>query len=242
MSAEKKQQFIADILYKEAVKEEKEWRRKHKNGRDIIVIDKLLEDVQNIGYCYKYFVDLTNRDNKDQKLLHILLKYVGQFQDEEFSAQLVDVVGQRGNVWATEIILQNYSDLSCESKYKNAFYYDNALRRIKDKRYLSAYLQLLKAPEDAIKLPFTMIMLGQWNCEDAKPYFFKYLNADLLYRNSNISDLVFISLEALSYYRDDEAALKAIQEKLISSDKDLVLAAKKAAKRFEKRRRKTGDG
>ena len=228
-------EYTAYAIYKAAVDEEKEWRKKG-NTSDINVMDRLLEEVRELGYHYRYFADITNRDNNDKNLLHLLLRYIGQFQDEYFSAALVNVVGKKGNIAATETILKSYMGSSNDNKHKHAAFYDNALNRIKDKRYLSSYMELLKSPEDAIKLPLTMIMLGKWQLEEAKPFFFEYLNADMLYHNKNTSDLVYISLEALSYYTDrDGIIMRALENKLNSSDKDLVNVAQKAINRLIKR-------
>lgn len=226
--------FVANVVYKAAIEEEKEWRKRKENKHDIILIDQLLEEIRELGYPYKYLADITNRKNTDKELLNIILGYIGQFQDEYISAELVGTVGQKGNKAATEIILNNYTSLSNNSKCKHAIFYDNALNRLKDKRYISAYIELLKVPEDAIKLPLTMIMLGKWNSEKAKPYFFDYLNSDLVYLNKHTSDLVFISLEALSFYHDPNGdILKAFERKLISDDKDLIITTKKAIKRLK---------
>lgn len=227
--------YSANVIYKAAIDEEKEWR-KNGNTSDINVMDQLLEEVRELGYHYRYFADITNRENNEKNLLNLLLRYIGQFQDDYFSAALVKVVGKKGNISATEIILKNYMGLSNDSKHKHAGFYDNALNQIKDKRYLTSYMELLKSPEDAIKLPLTMIMLGKWQLEEAKPYFFEYLNTDILYHNNNISDLVYISLEALSFYPDqDGMIMKALEDKLNNNDKDMVNAAQKAIKRLKKR-------
>lgn len=228
--------FVANIIYKAAIGEEEKWRREKRNEHDIVVADELLNDIRKLGYSYKYLADITNRDNTDRVLLSVVLGYIGRFQDEGISAELVGVVGKKGNTWATEVILKNYIASSEENKRQQAAFYDNALEQIKDKRYLSTYMELLKKPEDAIKLPLTMIMLGRWKCEEAKTYFLNYLNSDILYLNHNISDLVFISLEALSYYDDpDGIILQAFENKLNSSDKDLITATKKAIKRLKRR-------
>lgn len=193
----KNSDYTANVIYKAAVDEEKAWRKKG-SAHDISVMDQLLEQVRGLGYHCKYFADITNRENAEKDFLNLLSEYIGRFQDDYFSAALVMAVGQKGNISATEIVLKNFMGLSNDSKRKHAGYYDNALSQIKDKRYVSAYIELLNAPKDAIKLPLTMIMLGKWQLEEAKPCFFEYLNADILYRNKNISDLVYISLEALS--------------------------------------------
>lgn len=224
--------FVAGVIYRAAVAEEKEWRNNNKGTHDIIIMDQLLKQVRKLGYHYKYFADITNRENNEKIYLNCLSEYIGRFQDEYFSAALVGVVGQKGNRVATEAILKSYIRLSDEGKHNYAAFYDNALSRIKDRRYLPAYLELLNVPEDAIRLPLTMIMLGKWQIEEAKPYFLKYLNADILYHNKITSDLVYISLEALSCYQDTDGVItSAFEDKLKSNDKNLVCIVKKAIKR-----------
>lgn len=227
--------YTANVIYKAAIDEEKEWR-KEGNPNDIKVMDQLLKQVRALGYRYRYFVDITNRENNDKILWDLLLGYIGQFEDDYFSAALVGVVGKKGNTFATEIILKSYMGLSDDSKRMHAGFYDNALKRIKDKRYLTSYMELLKSPKDASKLPLTMIMLGRWQLEEAKPYFFEYLNADNLYNNKDVGSLVYIALQALSFYPDqDGIIMKALEDKLNSNNKDLVNAAQKAIKRLNKR-------
>ena len=231
----KENDYTANVIYKAAIDEEKEWRR-NGNAHDVAVMDRLLEEVRELGYRYRYFADITNRENTEKAYLTLLLKYIDQFHDDYFSAALVGTVGIRGNVSATETILNSYMGLSDDGKRKNAVFYDNALSRIKDKRYLHTYLELLKKPEDAIKLPLTMIMLGKWQLDEAKPYFLEYLNSELFYLNQKTSDLVFISLEALSYYRDpDGVIMKVLSDKLNTDDKALIRSTQKVIKRLRKR-------
>lgn len=227
--------FKATVLYQSALEEELEWRKEANNQHDVELIDQLLSEIKQLGYNYKYYVDITKRDNEDKELARIVLRYIGSFDDEWISAQLVSVVGRKGNTFATKTILNNYYDSSEENKHINAFYYDNALARIQDKKCISSYLEILKNPNYAIKFPFTMIMLGKWRVEDAQPYFMQYLDSSLLYHNSNIGDLVFISLEALSYYPDLQGViLQAFEKKLQCEDADLKKAASRAIKRLKK--------
>jgi len=226
---------VAGVIYKSAVLEEKQWRRKKENNHDVKLVDDLLKKVNALGFPYKYFVDITHRNNNDKELLHIVLPYIGLFNDEWFSASLVSVVGKKGCFFSTETIINHYNQLSIADKKKHFGFYDNALSRIKDKRYLNDYLKFLSTPDDAIKLPYTMIMLGKWQINEAKPYFFDYLNSNMLFLNSNIGDLVFTSIEALSYYIDtDGSILKALENKLLVGDKDLTKFTQKAIKRLKK--------
>lgn len=218
------------IIYNSAIEEELEWRRDENNAHDVAIVDELLQEVRSIGWGYKFFVDIINRDNKDKELLNLLLKYIGRFDDDWFSASLVGVVGQKGNTDFTKTILESYRSLSRKSKQHHGAFYDNALSRIKDKRFIGEYLELLEDPSEAMHLPFTMAMLGKWHIEKAKQCFLCYL------RNDGTEDrLVYISMNGLSYYPDVDGEIELlIGEKLKSDNKDIVMAATKAIKRINK--------
>lgn len=223
--------FAAEVLYKFAIKEEKKWRKDKSNSHDFAIVDEMLEKIRSIGYGYRYLADITYRDNKDLELLNILLQYIGRFEDEGISAELVGVVGINGNKAATEVIINNYINSSMKNKLTQSVYYDNALYRIKDKRFISEYLKILKNPEEASRFPFTMIMLGKWNIAEAKPYFLQYID---YFDDKN--NRVFISMEALSYYIDEDGIIaEKFAEKLKSENKDIVKAAIKAQKRLEQK-------
>lgn len=230
-------ELVAGTIYKFAIKEEKEWRNDKSNSYDVSIADDMMKKIRSLGYGYKYLADIIHRDNKDLKLLNIVLQYIGRFRDEGLSAELVGVVGIKGNKAATEVIIKNYMTSSMKNKLSQAIFYDNALYRIKDKRYIAEYLKILKNPEEASRFPLTMIMLGKWQVIEAKPYFLQYID----YHEEN-DNRVFISIEALSYYTDeDEIIVDKIFKKSKSSNKDIVAAAKKAVKRLEKKCQITKD-
>jgi hypothetical protein len=222
--------YAAGILYKFAVSEEKEWRKNEANEKDVATLDKLLHQLGKLGYRYKYLADLTHRNITDMEALKIIMQYIGNFEDEGISAELVGVIGIKGNISATETIINNYLNSSNANKQSQAGYYDNALFRIKDKRYISSYLDLLKKPEDANRFPLTMIMIARWHIDEAKPYFLRYIQ-----HHAENSNLAFIAMEALSYYLDTDGAIaKEIEKRANSNDKNMSTAAKKALKQLEK--------
>lgn len=230
----------ANVIYKAALDEEKEWLKENKYSSDIIVLKQLLYEIRQLGYKYKYFVDITNRENNDIELLNLLSTYVGKFQDEYFSAAIVNVIGKKGNIVFTETILNHYNSLSNNNKRMYGAFYDNALSRIKDKRFLSDYIELLKSTEDAMCLPLTMVMLGKWKLEGAKKHFLEYLIRYKFYLNGlQNRNLIFISLDALSYYPDiDGEIMKAFKDKLNCADDDLQRATQKAIQKLEKSNQK----
>lgn len=220
-------EYSTGVLYKSAVEEEKEWRKENK--KDAFTADKLLAEIRGLGYDYKYIADITHRNNTDKDILDIVLKYIGCFDDQAISDLLVGVVGQNGNVSATETLIDCYTNRT-KNKQISSFFYDNAFSRIKDKRFIPFYLKLLKNPTEASVFPLTMIMLGRWRVMEAKPYFGQYLKC-----SEEKNNLLFISIHALSYYSDEDGSIaKEIEKRIKSDDKDIATAAQKAKKRLDK--------
>ena len=244
MTRKEHDNFVAGVLYKAAIEHETEWRKENKGSKDVELLDDMLREVRELGYGYYYYADIVNRDNRDPELLDIILKYIGLFEDEGTVAELVDVVGVKGYTKATKVILDYYNNLSEDSRIRNDIFYDNALKRIADKRYIDEYIDLLKNPESAIKLPLTMEMIGRWKIEEAKPYFINYLSSTLIYLNTNgISDLVYIAVNSLKYYTDlDGEISKKLRTKLGSGNKELEKQVNKALERIEKNNLKALQG
>lgn len=229
------EEFVNNVIYNSAIKEEIKWRKKKANHLSVSLLDEMLYKINKLGYDYKYLVDLTNRENRDFELCAIVQEFIPRFIDKSIVSELVGVIGIKGFYEGTETIIQQFNELTDMEKKQEAPTYDNALERIGDRRYIGEYIKMLANPDDAVKLSLTMIMLGKWEVTEAKPLFFSYLNATLLYLNDKTSDLVFTALAALSYYQDPDGTIKkAIEEKLQSDDKDVVSAAKKALKRLKR--------
>lgn len=231
--------FTAGILYQDAVREEKEWRMQQGNQHDVMVLDEMLSEVRKLGYKYRYYADITNRTHCDEELLKVLLQYIGRYDDEGISAELVGVVGRKSFTAATEIILNNYRNSSERTKCMQAGFYDNALYQISDKRFIDRYIEILKSPHDAAGFPLTMRMLAKWGVADAKPYFWQYLSARVLFRDQRTADLEYTAMEALSYYTDEDGSiLRALENKSKDSNADIAASAKRAIKRLQKKSKK----
>lgn len=205
-------------------------------------MDQMLREVRALGYGYRYYADITNRDNRDENLLKVLLRYIGRFDDEGISAGLVGAVGQKGATFVTETILDHYQASSDRNKHMEAGFYDNALARIKDKRYIQRYLDILASPSDAVGFPLTTMMLARWNIQEAAPYFWDYLDARDQFQGQRTADLVYSAMEGLSFYPDiDGAILRALERKLDDPDKNVADAAKRAIMRYKKKNRMGDD-
>ena len=249
MTRKEHDNFVAGVLYKAAIEHETEWRKENKGSKDVELLDDMLREVRELGYGYYYYADIVNRDNRDPELLDIILKYIGLFEDEGTVAELVGVVGVKGYTKATKVILENYKNSSEHNKRCNAGFYDNALEKIQDKRYIGEYIELLKRQEDVDRLPFTMRMLGRWKVEEAKPYFMGYLESTyisyvgIFIEEPVVSGLVFTAVNALKYYTDlDGEISKKLRTKLGSGNKELEKQVNKALERIEKNNLKALQG
>ena len=143
-------------------------------------------------------------------MLSILEAYISKFTDQWIIAELILSISITGRKNVTKTVLEYYSKLPDGDEKVYAGFYDNALYRVREKRFIPEYLDLLKNPKDAVRLPLTMTILGKWKVVEAKQYFIKYLDATILYLNTSVSDLVFTSIEALSYYDDTENEIKTL--------------------------------
>ncbi len=68
-------QFSANVLYNNDVKEEIEWRKQKENKHDVELLDKLIMEINGLGYNLKYEADLRWKDIRNQAIIAILDKY-----------------------------------------------------------------------------------------------------------------------------------------------------------------------
>lgn len=221
-------EFVANYLYKEAVKEEKIDRKNPSEKHDFEIIDAIINEMNQLGYNLKYEADLRLREFHDKALISIYSKYYLKFENLGHSEDLLSMIDKRGFYESMPLVINLYEQIKKQEGLHQIASCDNSFVNIQDKNYLPTFLDYLKNEEDVIRLPLTMLMLAKWRVKEAKPFYRKYLE----HKNREI---VFTAIECLSYYEDpDSSSKKAISEKLNSQDKDIVLAAKKALNRMTK--------
>lgn len=218
-------QFAADALYSDAIKEEKKWRENQDNKHDFELIDSIIAEINELGYNFKYEADLRWRDIQDKKVIPIFGKYLLKFENTGFAEDYISIIAKKGYFESTPIVFDLYEKVKKISGIHQSVACDNAFYKIKDKQYINKYLELLKNEDDATRLPLTMTLLAKWNILEAKEYFMHHLD-------SHNRDLVFIAIECLSYYKNDSSITTALNHHLISDDKDIIKAIKKALKRL----------
>lgn len=221
-----KDQYAANVLYLEDVKEEKKDRESGLEKKDYHLIDNLIMDINQLGYSFKFEADLRWREIKDRRIIPILERYLLQFENIDRAEDLVGIVGHEGFNEATPLVINLYQKIKKQGQKFQCAGCDNALYNIKDKGYIGKYLEFAKNEEDVMRLPLTMTMLAKWNIPELKEYFLNYIN-------SQNRDLKFISIECLSYFNNDIMVLESLKKSLDTVDKDIIKAIKKAIKKLK---------
>lgn len=193
--------IITRLLYERELEEEYEWRKKKENRSDVKLLDCMLSEINKFGYAYETKTDLLQQYIFDENVLKIILDYLGKFNDQGISARLAFVMGHKSNKVVTKKIIDTFNSANLSRKHLAGFY-DNAIARLKDKRYIEDYLKWLADPSKALLLPFTMWTLARWGDLRAKQLFMQHLDA-----GAN-EELTFICIKALSFYKDEESVCK----------------------------------
>lgn len=200
-----KDELVANVLYRNALDEERIWRSNPNNRHDVLLFDEMLSEINMNGYNYKYYPDISMRKHEDKVIVDIIANYIGQYFDEGITGELVRSIGTKNGKIATERIIKSFFNLSEKSKHNHALFYNEALGKINDKRYISEYLLMIKSPEYAQWFGSVMNMLGKWKNDSAKLIFLDYLN-------SNNVDLIVTAAQALRYYKNDPDVIQALQD------------------------------
>ncbi len=212
-----------DVLYKQAIVNEKQMRLNANNKKDYELADKLRKDLyDHLKIESNYLCDLTYRKIVDDKCISILVKYIPLFQNVGISLDLIkQQFSRKNNTECSDFLEKWYYDL----KRDHALTYvientlDNTFVKIQDKSKCSFYLQLI---ENINKFPLVMEMLGKWKIEDAKVIILNRLKNDKIKTSS---------IRALGYY-DDKTMLLLIEQHLQSEYFGVRKEAKKVMKRL----------
>lgn len=227
-SEKMKEKFVERFLYEQSISEELHDRDKAEYQHDYQVVDLMIEEINRLGYSFKFETDLRLREFNDKNLVPVYEKYYLQFDNLGFAEDLLNMIAKKGFTEAMPIVQNLYDILKQGAPLHQIASCDNAFYQIKDKKSMRLFLRYLNNEKDVIHLPLTMLLLAKWKVPEAKVMFLQYLN------NSN-REIVFTAIEALSYYDDPENEIKVLVErKLESSDKDVRAAVKKALKRMKK--------
>lgn len=197
-----------NVLYKQAIENEKEMRLNKEYQKDYELADKLRKELfDSLGIESNYLADFYYRTIIDDKCIPILAKYIPLFKNVGIALNLIThQFWRKGNVDCSDFLEKWYYDLKKSNALTNMIEttLDNAFVKIKDKSKISFYIEPIKEND---KFPLVMTMLAKWNIDEAKKIIISRLENDTIKTSS---------IRALGYYKDKNAI--PLIEKYLKSD------------------------
>lgn len=163
-----------NVIYEDHVKIEIEDRKKPEKKHDYEIADNMLAELNqlNLGRELHYCEDLIFYTVTDKRAIPIFKKYIVQFNHVGIVLNLVNnQLGLKGYKDCTEFLIELFYNLEkrgerldsvCES-------FDNAFCKIKDKRYIDTYLELISVPKYIDKFYLLLEQLSKWHIDEALP-------------------------------------------------------------------------
>lgn len=214
-----------NVLYKQAIANEKEMRLNKEYQKDYELADKLRKELfDSLGIESNYLADFYYRTIIDDKCIPILAKYIPLFKNVGIALNLItQQFWRKGNVDCSNFLEKWYYDLKKSNALTNMIEttLDNAFVKIKDKSKISFYIELIK---DNDKFPLVMTMLAKWNIDEAKEIIISRLKNDKIKTSS---------IRALGYYKDKNF-IPLIEKYLKSDYSGVRKEAKKVIDRLNK--------
>lgn len=212
-----------DVLYHQAIENEKQMRLNIDYKKDYELADKLRKDLyDNLEIESNCLSDLIYRKIADDKCISILIKYIPLFQNVGISLDLIkQQFYRKNNAECSDFLEKWYYDLkrddALDKVIENTL--DNAFLKIQDKSKIPFYLELIKGNN---KFSFVMVMLGKWKIEDAKSIIINRLEND---------DIKTNAIKALGYY-EDKSTLPLIEKYINSESSGVRKEVQKVIKKF----------
>ena len=237
-----KEDISATAIYLDALEGEKEWR-KTASQNDLELLDQTIMQLQTIGLTeIQCFSDIKHRKITDKKAIAVLTETILKWDDVGQEAELIGVIGIRGNTNATEKIIHSYERMPDNEK-KGCAFYDNALARIADKRYKDVYLRWAKSWKDLSHFALLMDCFSKWGFEEGRDIFLYQLFSkedyelyDPVNYCNHRNQAYMNALIALSKYTDTDGRIESALKKVIAETdyKYLREAAVRALKKLKK--------
>lgn len=197
-----------NILYKQAIENEKEIRLNKEYQKDYELADKLRKELfDSLGVESNYLADFYYRTITDDNCIPILAKYIPLFKNVGIALNLItQQFWRKGNIDCSNFLEKWYYDLKKSNTLTNMIEttLDNAFVKIKDKSKIPFYIELIK---DNDKFPLVMTMLAKWNIDEAREIIISRLENDKIKTSS---------IRALGYYKDKNSI--PLIEKYLKSD------------------------
>lgn len=205
-----------NVVYEDHIRREIEDRKSLRRECDYILIDNLLKELNelDLGRELSYFQDLIRYTVTDKRAIPIFKKYITQFNDIGFVLDLVNnQLGLKGHKDCTEFLIELFYILEKKGERLDSVCvsFDNAFCKIKDKRYIDTYLELISVPKYIDKFYLLLEQLSKWHIEGALPIAAERVKYD---------KLPGAAIKALGNYADPKYAY--LVEPHLNSDKPYI--------------------
>lgn len=157
-----------DISDKIAAKQFDELVRHEESAHDISLLEELVNDVNQVGYFIQYYFQLQAMSLEDRNLYPIISKYIGRFDNPDFSIALLGYIGVPRLYEATEFLISVFEQPN-KKRFPEALLStrqasSSSILRIKDKRYQNKYRELITATDTHNDSCFLVELLGNFIC------------------------------------------------------------------------------
>ncbi len=174
-----------NVIYEDHVKREIEDRKNPEKKHDYELFDKMLDELNqlNLGKKLCYQEDLIAYSVTDKRAIPIFKKYIVQFENVGIILNIVNnQLGQKKYVDCTEFLIELFYSLEKKGERFNFVcdIFDNSFFRIKDKRYIDTYLELISPPKYIDKFYLMLEQLSKWHVEEALPIIAERVQYDTL--------------------------------------------------------------
>lgn len=213
-----------DLFLKEENRKKIEKLERISTESDVTLLHKLYGEAQELGYDIRYPYDFMFIGNKAQDLIPVIIKYIGKFDNEGISDQLMGALGLNKFYEATEFLLNEFKKIKSKTHVSRRWSIAEAIYKIRDKRFIDEYIDLIKDMDYAIDTDWFILLLGKWKNEKALPIILELLS-------SNEKQILMAVIQSLGNYRVKELN-KYLEPFLSHKDRDIRKRAENALKKL----------
>jgi len=212
-----------DLFIKEENRKNIEKFEKISTKSDITLLHRLYQESQDLGYDIQYPYDFMYIGDKANDLIPVIIKHIGKFDNEGISDQLRSALGLNKFYEATEFLLNEFMKIKSKTHDPRRWSIAQAIYKIKDKRFIDGYIDLIKDEDYRIDTDWFVLLLGKWKNEKALPTILELLS-------SNEKQTLMATIQSLGNYRKKELD-KYVEPFLSHKDRDIRKRAESALKK-----------
>lgn len=193
------------------------------------LIHTMIEEVNSKGYFIEYLFQLSWMDEDDFEFINpIIMKYSLQFENKREKYGLINYLGVKGNIHATDFLLEQFRNSNdyidkLDWNFSRRGMCSSALLVIKDKSKIDEYIEIIENENTRQDSHFFVLLLGELKVEKSIPLLIELLSEDNIYLQS-------AAIQSLTKFKK-KIDLNPIITPFLSSDNDAIRGyAKKALK------------